>query len=354
MKEEYRMSSGNLRFPLNFVVPDGQLWPELQAGRYQDIDAALLARSGVGSLNGWVIRTYFHLLQRGEPVSISSVPDKNRINVVSPRDFGRRQRGIAPFILVPRADGHRPMLANFWLAQNQVGRPDRTHDSIPYWPQAGIRARSAARGDRLDQISFKGRLLNLDQAFQTPAFRGSLQRLGIFFKVDAFSGLLGPNSWENYTTTDAVLAVRNLTVYDANSKPASKLINAWFGEAAAILGPEPAFRALRKSRYDYLEVKTPQEALDALQHLKENPQIFRAMIENGRVRRQEFTEQATADRWIDLLNRRVGPCFERWQKTGHAAKLAFCGSAFLLEPISKAWYQHAIKHGRRLLEAGHS
>lgn len=92
-----------LQHPVHFVAPFETIWPELRAGRPEDIDATAVARYTVGGLNGWVIRTYFHMLQRGLDVTMSARPDPTRINVVSPRDFGRRQRGIQPFILVPRA-----------------------------------------------------------------------------------------------------------------------------------------------------------------------------------------------------------------------------------------------------------
>lgn len=335
--------------PLHFVIPVESLWPELAAGRPEDIGPDVLKTRTTGSLNGWVIRTYYELLRRGQGVTTSARLRPEAINVVSPRDFGRRERGISAFVLVPRADGHRPMLANFWLEQSDAVPPGPRCTPIPYWPQADIRSRAAERGGRVEIVSFKGRITNLDPAFRDEAFQGGLAALGARLELDAFSGLLGAHQWNDYTATDVILAVRNLTLADALHKPPSKLINAWFGEVPAILGPEPAFRALRRSDLDYIEVRSPAEALEALNCLQRNPDLYRRMVENGRARRVEFTEDAVAARWIALVEGRIGDEFRRWQRRPFVLRAVSVVAGMLAEPVSKAIYRHRIQNGPRIL-----
>lgn len=344
-------SAPALRVPVHFVVPEFALWPEIRAGRIDAIDDALLAERAVGSPNGWVSRTFFHLRQKGEQVTISSACRRDCVNVVSPRDFRRRARPTWAFILMPRADAHHSMLANFELRQNDATAPSTAAANIAYWPQAGLQRRDPARGTRLESISFKGRRINLGPEFRDEAFHAALGRLGITFEVDAFDGLLGANNWGDYRSTDAVLAVRNLTLRDALQKPASKLVNAWFGEVPAVLGPEPAYRALRQSELDYLEVRTPAEALQALARLKDKPDLYRRMVENGRHRREAFSTERMVERWIELLNGPVAARFHEWQRAGRLRHLAKWTTGMLLEPVMKRIYQRSIHHGPRLLDA---
>lgn len=304
----------------------------------------------MGSLNGWVVRSYYELLRRGHGVTTSGHLREDAINVVSPRDFGRRQRGFRAFVLVPRADGHRPMLANFFLEQSPAVAPGGWWDAISYWPQADIRPRDAGRGARVEVLAFKGRVTNLDPPFRDAAFQAALGQRGARLEMDAFSGLLGSHQWNDYGQTDVILAVRNMTRADALHKPPSKLTNAWFGEVPAILGPEPAFRALRRSDLDYLEVRSPAEALAAVDFLKAHPDHYLRMVENGRARRVAFTDDAVAAQWVDLVEGRIGEAFARWQRCPAALRALRIAPGMLLEPLSKAIYRRGIQGGRRILE----
>lgn len=339
-----------LRHPVNFVIPnDNAIWPEIRSGNLQSICEEKLEKYSVGSLNGWVIRTYFHLALKGNDISLSRTPNDKAINIVSPRDFGRRQRGIQPFILVPRADGHRPELANFYLEQNEVLPPGPNRDNVAYWPQPNIKARKHNQRNGFATVGFKGRTLNIDADFRSKLFADKLAGLGVSLELDGFDGLLGHHSWGAYSDLDAILAVRNLTIQDARHKPASKLINAWFGEVPAILGPEPAFQALRRSELDYIEVTSPEEAIAAIERLKNYPDFFWRMVENGRHRRESYTTDAIAKKWVSLLNGPVGDSFERWKSLSAPKQFIVWTRMMIKEPRSKQIYKKGITEGQRLL-----
>ena len=339
-----------LRYPVHFVAPEAAIWPELRGESIGEIDGETLSARALDTLNVWVVRTFYELRRRGNDVTIAPAPRSHAINVAAPRDFGRRQRSPEDFVVIPRCDAHRQMLANFSLVQNPAIPAGIQQDWMAHWPQAGIRPRDPGRTG-LSRVAFKGRTINLDSAFRSPPFLERLGELGVRFENDAFEGLQGDHSWSDYREVDAVLAVRNLTVRDALHKPPSKLVNAWFADVPAILGPEPAYRALRESDLDYIEVRTPDEALAAIERLRGVPGLYAAMVENGRRRREAFTADRIAARWVHLLNTRAGPLFERWKRRPAAYRHLVRGAMFLAEPVSKRWYQYYIRNGRRILDA---
>ena len=336
-----------LSYPVHFAAPKGMLWPELAADPDAALDEATLAKRAVASQNGWVIRTYYHLRRAGHPVTISEGLRDGAINVAAPREFGRRARKPRHFVVIPRADGHRPMLANYFLEQN-TGLPEGERvSSIPYWPQAGILQRDPARTG-LSVISFKGRVLNLSEPYRNDAFVARLAEMGVQYEPGSFDEM--GTTWQDYRKVDAVVAVRNMTVHDALHKPASKLINAWHAGVPAILGPEPAFQAVRESPFDYIEACNPDEAIAAVRRLREDPDLYHRMVENGRMRAQAFTEEAVRRRWVDVFERRIGPAFDRWKRKGGLRRGALWVWMMAAEPVSRRFYQHYIRNGRRILE----
>lgn len=339
-----------LKYKVNFVVREQDVWESLRHGDPASLSEAEIAANNTSGIDCWAVLTYVRLRQRGDAVTLSSTPVADAINVVPPRIFGRRDRGIEPFFLVPRADTHRPQMANFYLEQN-TGMPISAYsDVIPLWPQPAILPRDKHRGTEVSRISFKGQIYNLDPNFRSKEFIESLNEIGVSLETDAFIKNKLYVEWHDYRKVDVVLAVRNLTVHDAQHKPASKLVNAWFGEVPAVLGPEPAFQAIRRSELDYIEVASPAEALDAVRRLRSDPGLYRTMVENGRCRRAEFEHARLADRWVELINTRVGPRFEAWHRTPFAWKVTIWAWMMASEPISKRLFLRRIRHGPRILD----
>ena len=106
--------------------------------------------------------------------------------------------------------------------------------------------------------------------------------------------------WNDYSTTDIFLAVRDMTEGDALVKPPTKLVNAWMAGVPALLGPEPSFLRLKRCDLDFIEVRTPTEAFAAIRRLKDNPELYRQMVVNGRVRARDFTVDQIARRWVEI------------------------------------------------------
>ncbi len=85
------------------------------------------------------------------------------------------------------------------------------------------------------------------------------------------------------------------------TKPATKLYTSWLAGVPALLGPEPAFRALRRSDLDYDEILDLDGAMNALRRLRAEPERYAAMIENGHARREEHGVAALTETWRQLL-----------------------------------------------------
>ena len=55
---------------------------------------------------------------------------------------------------------------------------------MPHWPQPGLLPRLKERGNRIENMVFKGRKLNLYHEFRSPEFRASLASLGVSLTID--------------------------------------------------------------------------------------------------------------------------------------------------------------------------
>lgn len=283
---------------LSSLDPDRD-WRELQLGE-----------------RAWVLQTYLRLARAGHPVRLSStLPQKGMVVFHSKhrRALMRERHRMRDVVLVGvRADNREPLIADFEVVQNGRFADDRRRFFIPHWPQPGLIPRDPARGAAVSRIAYKGFDGNLDSAFRSPAWSGFLAENGIDWVVDSveFAGRATDRfalEWPDFRTVDLVLAVRprGRRRRLETSKPATKLVNAWIAGVPAILGPELAFRELRRSELDYLEVSSLDEARAAVRRLLEDPDLYRAMVENGRRRAAELTGEALLQQWRSLLYERI-------------------------------------------------
>ncbi len=209
------------------------------------------------------------------------------------------------FAVVVQADRPQPPLADMTIRQNFLNPEDAERKNIYHWPQPGILERDPERGNRIETLSYFGSGQYMLPFMQDPDFRQALSDLGVVFEPRL------KGTWRDYRTTDLVLAVRNSSPGVLAVKPASKLINAWRAGTPAILGPEPAYRELRKSSLDYIEAATPRDVLAAVARLRTEPALYAAMRANGLERSREFAVDRLTARWIAILeqalehNRRI-------------------------------------------------
>ncbi|ASC71572.1 hypothetical protein XM38_025240 [Halomicronema hongdechloris C2206] len=283
-------------------------------------------RSGIGTetLN-WPIQTYVQLMKRGLNVELTRSYVPGQICVAVYEQLSPKRLSFNSFVVACQHDRGRPELCNHRIVQNQLNVVDaRVDHFVPHWPQPNIIPRDRNRGCQLDTLVYKGRSQHLAAPFRQEEFVTALHGLGIQLETsdeNAQDLKQAWKDWHDYSQTDAVLAVRESKPLLLSVKPASKLVNAWLAGCPALLGPEPAYQQLRRSKLDYIEVHSSEEAIAALRRLKEEPGYYQAMVENGWQRVRDYDADGVAKCWREILAGPVVEGYERWRRQSPLGKL---------------------------------
>ncbi len=267
-------------------------------------------REFVTGERAWVLQTYLRLRARGCDVELSTeVPDHGIVvfSAKQRRLLLRHAPGRTQALLVGiREDVGEALIADLEVVQNRSQADGRRRFFIPFWPQPGLLPRDAARGNRIETIAFKGFIGNLHPDFRDAAWCAFLAERGIRWLADAapyrrHAVDAATLDWNDFRNVDLIVAVRAPDAHLHRRKPGTKLYNAWHAGVPAIVGPELAYRELRRSSLDYLEVASPAEAREAIARLQADPALYSAMIDNGRERAREFTVEGIAEHWEEFL-----------------------------------------------------
>lgn len=259
----------------------------------------------------WVLQTFLRLRAAGFACALGDrIPSDGLVLFHNKHEGVVRRalpRGGAPVLVGIRADNREALAAEFELVQNgKYARPERRL-VMPLWPQPGLVARDASRGAAIRRVAYKGFLANLHPDFHGDRWRRFLGQRGIEWVVDAraYEGNEATErarlDWSDFSAVDLIVAVRRPERKTDFSKPATKLVNAWLAGTPALLGPEYAYRELRRSELDYLEVDSVDSAERAVERLLADPALYAAMVDHGRARAGEFDVPALTRRWIELL-----------------------------------------------------
>jgi hypothetical protein len=274
-----------------------------------------------GGANVWSYFTPVALRAHGYAVHITSqIPEEGILLSHSQYLPQRRITNDRTLLICIRADYGRNHLAEMHVVQN----PDQEHYKgkdfverlllpgpsyyIPYWPQPGLIPRRQERGDRFENVVYMGAQQNLAPELKAEIWHETIGRAGLNFIAN-----MDRPTWHDYSEVDAVLALRPLTKKRNLRKPPSKLINAWLAGVPSILGPDSAFRALRRSEYDFLEVSTPAAALEAVLRLRDDMDLRRKMAENGTQRGQEYSVASIAALWQKFFEEFAIPYYYQWR-----------------------------------------
>ena len=258
----------------------------------------------------WTLQTFLRLRERGDPVTLSAtLPDEGLVvfSNTHRRELRLPRRGIPRRVLVGTRQDQLPIRsADYEVLQTRRGCNSRTRHFMPHWPQPGLVARDPTRGARVERLAFKGLSANLHPALAAPDWRAHLASRGLEWVADAteFRGSATDRyalDWPDYHDVDLIVALRPPGRHFNRSKPPTKLFNAWLAGVPAILGPERAYRDLREGPLDYIEATDVAGVERAIARLVQDGDLYRAMVEHGRRRAQEFTAEATAARWSRLL-----------------------------------------------------
>lgn len=330
-----------LKHKVRFVTGDAEIWPELGGDSIDEIDEARLAELSVEPFDCWILRTYYEMARAGLDVTLGPKPLADAINIAMYFGLARPEWLPDVFAVGVRADGHFPRLADFVITQNSNRAGTAKVSALPHWPQPGLIPRSQDRGRKFERIGFFGFFSNLAETFKQDEFREQLDRWGLVLDVKGSAEADQVNRgsygtlWRDYSEVDAVFAVRAASPYVLRNKPASKLVNAWFADVPAVLSDELGYRDIRRSPLDCFIVKDYEDAVRAIEALKADPALRKAMVDNGRARRLEFSKDKVLQAWIAIINGSIHTAFRNWARVPSFIRYFGLPSRIALERIER-------------------
>ncbi len=259
----------------------------------------------------WTLLTYLHLRERNFACELVRVMPERGI-VVSHRDWLPIIRPNPNLLLVNlKADRRSHPYAQLEVVQTpeelETASSFRKTHVIRHWPQPSLIPRDPMRGERFEHAAFIGYPEQLAPELKSQEWISALTDLGIRWSIIPIS------RWHDFSEIDVIVAARQLDGTVTSNRPASKLYNAWLANIPALLGPEAAFRRERRSDLDYIEITSLPQAVDSLRRLRDNPELRRQMIANGRQRSLEFHPSRIAAEWEAFFTNIARPMLHRWQ-----------------------------------------
>ncbi len=262
----------------------------------------------------WTLQTYLRLKADGFPCKLTNTCPSEGIvfggRSAFPDNF---KPGSRLLMIVHQGDKTKHPYAQLHVVQNLQDRM-LTHPVLlwpsyymRHWPQPGLVPRNPERGDRFENIAYFGREENLASELKESTWREQLEAMGLNWHV-----VSNPDHWSDYSYVDAVIAVRSFKSSGYSWKPATKLYQTWHAGVPAILGCESAYQSERKSQLDYIEVRSLEDTIVALKQLRDDLNLRRAMIENGRVRAEETQLENLVVQWRNFFTNVAIPAYEQW------------------------------------------
>lgn len=286
----------------------------------------------------WTLQTYLRLKDHGFSCELANFPPANGI-IIAHKDFLKEFARPSQFTLLVclKSDRLPHPYAQIHVVQNpndNVGLAQQEFVEsffIPHWVQPSLLARDPNRGDTFKNICYMGSAHELAEEFKQNSWKKTLKSMGLNWHCNTTA-----NSWADYRKMDALIAIRscNSNGVEFNFKPATKLYNAWHAGIPAILGKESAYRAERKSKYDYLEANSPEEVINALKSLRDNRFLRFQMKSHGEARARETDNEAMIGIWENFIDNVARPAFNKWISSKWGRR-----KYFFMSSISKVSYR---------------
>jgi len=287
-------------FQYNFLL----LHPSANLENYQQIDLDKNAELIVGANLEWLLQAYLILKQRGNLNVICSnhfVP--GCINIIHSDDLIKLRGTSKDFIVCIKGDFPWRKWAHYHIVQNQNELKANT-SFLPLWVQPGLIKRNADRKG-VTRVAYAGQTWNGNLAGTEETWTNLFKPHGIEF-VNLPTG-----ACHDLRDIDVLIGIRSFDDKPYNSKPPSKLINAWHAHIPFIGGNDSAFKQVGTPGKDYLLATSHQEVLNAVLQLRDDPNFYQTLVNNGIEKTIQFTREAIAIKWEDIL---MGPVVERLNK----------------------------------------
>ncbi|QTL39134.1 glycosyltransferase [Xenorhabdus budapestensis] len=242
----------------------------------------------------WVMQTLINLnYYYGDclDIRLTNKAQDNAINILHYDNFSSKTKPWRGNTIVCQADRPSVHGADYVIVQNPL-QAKNGKIFIPHWPQPGLKPRAKNNGE-IKTIGFFGHEDALPDFFSDKTLEKELNSREINF-------IKSIKDWTDYSNIDIAISFRHDHT-NIIRKPASKLINAWNAGCPVICDDEPSMRAIKLSELDYLIAKTPEKFIDAVDKLRNQPNLYLSMISNGKRRFAEYTRESTAQKWFRLI-----------------------------------------------------
>ena len=254
----------------------------------------------------WTWRTLLELRAAGlECVRVETLPRSGIVfahpDALPPRLTPTPGRTIICF----QADRAAPNGVDALLFQSPIGIRHRfklmlsrlPHAYVPHWTTLGLAPRSEDRGYRIESLAYFGRSHNLDPDLQSDSWAKWCDENGFRWNV-----VTEPARWHDYRSIDAIIALRPPQKQNRQSKPPSKLLNAYQAGVIPILGNEPSYRAEGKPGRDYITAKTVDDVKHELLSLRDSLKPER-MFKNIKAQAARTDIEQLRARWIAAIEK---------------------------------------------------
>ena len=260
----------------------------------------------------WSLQSYLVLRQKGAPASYSRDLVPGAINLAHFAQLLTLRPRQDAFVVCLQADYPQCLWADLHFVQNKSQIRANSAFWVPHWPQPGLIRRDPKR-QKVMQVAYCGRPYYL--AGSAALWRQELKKKGVDFLN------CNPKNCNDLSQADVLIAIRSFDRKAYDRKPPSKLINAWHANIPLIAGHDSAFKQIGNPGKDYILVETMKEAMGAILRLRDDPDYYNFIVENGKAKAQQFTRERIAKQWIELLQ---GPVLERygvWRRQSNLERL---------------------------------
>ncbi|GAB3809730.1 hypothetical protein GCM10028819_51960 [Spirosoma humi] len=252
----------------------------------------------------WCLQTFLILSKRKNiSVQCSNKLMKNAVNIVHSDTLLKLKGNASFFIVCVQADYPRRRWAHYTLVQNK--NQLRTNSFfIPLWIQPGLIKRNINRKG-IQRVAYSGQTWNGNFAGSETSWKHLFEPNNIEFTT------LSAESWHDMSNIDVLIALRGFNSNPYDTKPPSKLFNAWHAEIPFVGGNDSAYKQVGNPDEDYLLATNPQEVLAVVSRLQNDPELYSKLVQNGNKKAVQYNEVTIATIWEEAL---TGPVMDRYGK----------------------------------------
>jgi hypothetical protein len=290
--------------PFNFVIN----CTDAELANYANIDVEKTSSVPISTYNDlcWCLQAYSILSKRTSlPVLCSNKLADDAINIVHSHQLLQLKGNVAKFIVCVQSDFPPRPMAHYHIVQNR-NQLAANKSFLPLWIQPCLTKRHAERQGVL-RVAYMGQTFNGNFAASEKVWQQYFDPFDIEFVV------LSPESWHDLRTIDVLIALRSFDSNPHNSKPPSKLLNAWHAEIPFIGGYDSAYQQVGEPGEDYLVAQTPEQVVTNVLKLRDNQDLYLKLVENGKKKALQYCNEKIAEMWESVLTDQVLDRYIQWK-----------------------------------------